>query len=168
MIDLEVAPETLALVERLREVSIEETITYDDLSKVIGRDVRHVRHLLASARARVLKEHGILFGTERSVGLRRVAASEAHYVGQHARSGIRRKATRSAKQIRQAVSRANDMPPDATRKAYSEISTLGLIEHLASEKAQPKNGAAPDRPEPVGITAKRMLDRLTLRNETNS
>lgn len=161
MLDLEISAETAAIAARLREAAVGETVSYDELSAAIGRDIRKRRHLLYAGMRAVERETGAVFGTERGVGVRRLPTDEASKIGAHARKRIRRAAHRAAGRIDRAVKRANDLPDDVARKSYGEIATLRLLEHLSSDKAQPKQEKAPDRPEPVAVTAARMFDRMS-------
>jgi len=160
MNNLELSAETLAVLNRLKEAPIGETVTYDDLSAAIGRDIRRHRHVLYSALRVALRDDGLLFGTVRGVGYQRVPAEDAHHVGVDARKGIRRRARRSSKRIAAAMSRANDVSDEARRKAHSEMAALGLIEHLSRDTAQPRDADKPAAPEPVALTARRMLEGL--------
>lgn len=161
MLDLELSADTKAIITRLREMAIGELVTYDELSGIIGRDIQRNRYILDSARRNVEREDGAVFGIERGVGIRRMTADEAPNIGIQSRKSIRRKADRGAKRIERAVSRANDLPDDVARKAYGEIATLRLIEHTATERAQPKPKDSPSAPEPIAVTARRMFENLS-------
>lgn len=64
--------DTRLLVEKLSSVKEGETVSYDDLDKAIGRDVRNGAYcLLLSARRIVRRDSGIVFETIRNVGLKR-------------------------------------------------------------------------------------------------
>lgn len=158
---LDLSPETAALAERLAAASVGEVVEFSEMSAAIGRDIKGRQHILRSALRVVLRDHGALFANVRSVGYQRLPAEEAHKVGARARERIRRGAHRGSLQITQAIRRANDLPPEAMRKAYSEQATLGLIEHLSRDVIQPKQEDGPEKPEPVGVTARRMLEALS-------
>ena len=157
---LDLSADTLAIMQRLKEASVGETVTLDDLSGVIGRDIRRHRHLVYSALRVLLREDGMIFATVRGIGYQRVPADQAHEVGVETRRAIRRKARRSSRKIAHGISRANDLSDEALRKAHSEMATLGLMEHLARDKVQPREDDKPAAPVPVALTARRMLDRL--------
>jgi hypothetical protein len=61
----------------LSECAVGQMITYEELSKAIGRDVRvHAAGALATARKTMLKEKNMVFATERSVGIKRLDDSD--------------------------------------------------------------------------------------------
>lgn len=160
MLSLEVSADTQSLSGRLRELSVGGLVTYDELSELIGRNIRTHRHLLYSAIRMVEREDGAVFDTERGVGVRRLEAADAPKVGQKTRRSVRRAADRAAERICRATKRANDLPDDVARACASEVSSLRLLAHLSADRAQPKGDDRPDRPEPVGVTAQRMFERL--------
>lgn len=161
MISTERSADTTAVVERLRECRVGGLVTWDDLSRCLGRDAKRCRHVLASAIRIVRREDGAHFESERGLGYRRVPAQDAHLIGNAARTKIRRTARRSRQHITQVIARTNDLPDDAARLANREVSALGLMEHLSRDSAQPeKEECKAQNPEPVGITAKLMLGRL--------
>lgn len=67
--------ETKALVERLLKVEKEETVTYDELTTLIGRDVRKARGYgsLRNARTAMIRDHGINFECVPKTGLIRAS-----------------------------------------------------------------------------------------------
>jgi hypothetical protein len=68
----EKSSDTKILENVLNEAKVGDTITYADLSKAIGRDVRtHAQGALNTARKTMLA-NGMVFGTERTVGLTRM------------------------------------------------------------------------------------------------
>ena len=160
MLDLDVSAETLAVAERLRETPIGATVTWDELSAVIGRDARAHRYFVTSARRALVRDDGIVFASERGIGYRRLAAEDVHKVGAHYRRKISRASARAARTITSALRPANGLSEDSTRQALREVSTLRLLEHLASEPAQSPVSEAPTKPEPVALTARRMMERI--------
>ena len=157
MISTEISPDVAALVEALRGVSPGQTITYAALSEAIGRDVTEHRHLLASAQRIAAREHGAVFGNERSVGYTRLTIDQLPGVASTARARIRRTSRIAAKRLTQGAARTNDMPPDVQRKLNAEISSLALLEHIASDKAATPAPVHDQRPEPVAISARRLF-----------
>lgn len=88
--------ERQALAERMRAVAVGETVTYKELIKASGCDVNgKSHHVFALAREDVMAD-GILFGTIRNVGIRRLTNTEAssdtinsrrHKIRSHAKKG---------------------------------------------------------------------------------
>lgn len=128
------APDIRALVTALTGIPLGGTITYDELSTAIGRDVTRHRYLVLRAMSVANAESGALFAPVRKVGYRRLPMDEAPSVGQTARRRIRRASRQARKRMLNAAAKANDLPADIARKVNAELSALGLIEHLTRDK----------------------------------
>lgn len=158
MISTEISPDVAALVERLIDSKPGDLVPYTDLAATIGRDVRgEHRWLVLRAIDIAARDHGAIFGNERGKGYVRIAPADAHTLGATARTGIRRKARKAGKFIRYATSRQNDLPAESVRKQNAELSVLGLIEHVSSDKRAKPAEAHDTRPEPVAIVARRLF-----------
>lgn len=157
MLTTEISPDVEALVAALADVSPGSAITYQQLTDVIGRDVQKHRHLIDSARRIAQREHGAVFSVEIGVGLSRLTLEQLPTVGSTARSRIRSTARRGAKALRQGSARANDIPPEVQRKLNAEISSLALVEHIASDKQAAPVEVHDQRPEPVALMARRLF-----------
>lgn len=69
----DVSPDTLTLKSVLREAVVGKVVTYEEMSKALGRDVRKFCYPnLNAARLSLAKTESIIFGTENGVGLRRL------------------------------------------------------------------------------------------------
>ena len=157
MISTEISPTVRALVDALVSVSPGELITYRALSAAIGQDVREVSHLLLRARDIAGRDHGALYGTERGVGYVRLTTEQLPGVGATLRASVRRRTRRVSSRLSMAASRVNDMPAETARKINAELSVLGLLNHLSGDKRAEPAAAHDHRPEPVAITARRLL-----------
>lgn len=122
--------QTLALIDRLREVPIGGVIAYDILTDVIGERIQDNRHYLYSA-LKALQPEGIAFGTVRAVGLRRLQSHEVPTIGDHALVGIRRTSKRARNRMR-VVERMNDVSNATRIRINATSSLLGVIEHFTS------------------------------------
>lgn len=160
MISTEISPDVAALVEALQAVSPGATITYAELSKVIGRDVRDVRYIVHSAQRIVARDHGAVFGNERKIGYTRLTTDQLPHVGSTARSRVRRSARKASRLIRYGSDRANIIEPEMQRRLNAELSSLALIEHVATDKAAAPVPAHDTRPEPVAVTARRLFKEI--------
>jgi len=158
MINTQISPDVAALVEVLTACLPGGKVTYDQLDAAIGRSVRQHYWLVVRARDVAARDYGAVFGSERGVGLVRLTADEAHTVGSTARARIKRGARKAGKVIRYALSRQNNVSPEATRKANAELSVLSLLEHLARDKSAKPTEAHDTRPEPVAIVGRRLLE----------
>ena len=159
MLNIEISPDVQALVDTLRTVMAGEPITYDRLSASIGRDVRQSRYLLSSAR-RILVREGILFGTESGKGLARLRADQIAHIGHTTRKKIGRASRVAVKKMSIATRKTNNMSPEDMKKANAEISVLGVMIHLSADRAASPVEAHAKTPEPIAITAQRLLAGL--------
>lgn len=158
MIATDLHADTLRIIDRLRLVPRGGEITLNSVSSVIGADIRQRRHLLYSAFRHVEKNDGAVFVSVRGKGYRRMQPDEIVKVGQTARSRIRSTARRGIKTIAAGIERINDLPEADRRKALSEQSALGLLEHIARERSLPVVPAEDTRPLPVAVAARAFLD----------
>jgi hypothetical protein len=157
LLNTEISPDVAALVDVLRETSPGATVSYADLTKAIGRDIREVQWLMNSAQRIAAREHGAIFANERTVGYTRLTTDQLPDVGSTARGKVQRASRKAAKFIRYGADRANDVRPETQRKINAEISALALIEHVAADKAAEPVKAHDTRPEPVALTARRLF-----------
>lgn len=135
--DFSRSTQTLALIEVLREAPIGSVLTYGHLSKAIGEDVQNgARHFLYSA-MRAVRDDGIIFGTVRMQGVKRLTAEELPAIGDAALLHIRR-SSRSARKKMNAVNTMNDAPNEVRVKINAQASLLGAIEHFSTGKAVTK------------------------------
>lgn len=160
MNSFEISPDTRALAERLTLVPHGATISYADLSKVIGRDILKFRYLAYSAFGVVRREHGAIFGVVRGKGYQRLNVDQAPAIGGTARRHIRRTARRASKNINAALAKANDVPNDVRLKANTELSVLGLIEHMGKDTNVKPSDDMQQAPQPVALAAKAFLERI--------
>lgn len=150
--------DTQALQAALSETKIGDVCTYARMSAAIGRDVAKCRYLVLRAIRRLNKDEGALFSAVHRVGYKRLAADEAHQIGSAARARIRHAAHKASNTIGRAVERANDMAPEARRKAMAEIGSMSLLAHLATEKVVALQKT--DKPQPVAVTMREVLRQM--------
>jgi hypothetical protein len=98
--NFELSADAKILRSLLEGASVGDTITYDMMSKAIGRDVReHSRSALGTARQGVLRDKGIVFGTEPGVGFIRLTDEEIVKSTESDRKRLQRTAKRSLKKL---------------------------------------------------------------------
>lgn len=153
------SPDTRALVDLLTATTVGGTVTYADMTAAIGRDIHARRHLIPRAITLAAKEAGAIFGSVRRVGYQRLAPTDAHILGAHARGRIRRSAKRASDAIHSAVTVANDMPDAERRRAFAEINSLSLIRHLARDTVVAATVSEP-KAEPVGHVMRRFAQQI--------
>jgi hypothetical protein len=124
----ELSIDTKLLVDRLAKVQPGETITNEQLSEVIGRDVRNGAYsCLYSARAIVQRDHQVVFGTVRGVGLKRLGNTEIVNSGRGDLDRVRRTMRRAAKKMT-AVD--YDALPNSERIMHNAyLSTFSALAH---------------------------------------
>lgn len=158
MIHTEVSAETIAVAAILSACPVGGVVALSAMSQAIGRDIRSARHIIASARRVAQREGGAVFVTERGVGYRRLSAERAtETLGTTARKHIRRTAGRTRRALVAATALANDLPPEAQRRAARELSVLGVIEHVAQDKHIRTKEHDSMKPEPVALVMRRFL-----------
>lgn len=152
--------ETAAIVELLKAASIGSLVTYAAMSEAARREIHGGSWPLKRARRITAKEHGVVFSVEIGEGYKRLATDQLHAEGSRARDAIRRRARTARRLIEDGLSRANDLSPANTRQAYSEISVLGLMEHLARNKLASPVDQHDTRPESVAEIGSRLLAQI--------
>lgn len=161
MILTELSADARAIADVLIACSVGDTVTHRAMTATIGRDITKHRHILDTARRVAQREAGAVFVSERGIGLRRLSAERAtETVGTAARKHIRRTAGRARKTLIAATNGANNLPPEAMRRLAAEVSTLGLMEHLARDAVTKPREDSPTKPTPVAITARALLERI--------
>ena len=150
--------DVMTLQAILAETKIGEVCAYSKMSEAIGRNIANCRYLVLKAIRRLNKDEGAIFAAVHRVGYKRLAADEAHQIGSATRARIRHAAHRASTTISRAVERANDMAPDARRRANAEIGTMSMLAHLATEKVTVLQ--ANDKPQPVAVTMREVLRRM--------
>jgi len=138
----EMSIDTRLLIEKMKSVKVGDVISYDELSKIIGRDIRSRQGYarLQSARRNCLKQHGIVFSTVAKEGLRR--CDDSQIVGQ-AEHFVHR-AHRISKRGIDTLACADFQKLDNTKRVELNAiaSGLGVIHHITSMPAQKKLMAA--------------------------
>ena len=147
------------LTDALLSTPIGEVITFPELSKALGANIRARQYLVQSAIKLASKEAGAIFTSVRSVGYKRLPAEAAAAVGSHARSRVRAATRKASGIISRAIEKANDMSDEARRKAMTEVSALQLLNTLATDRMV-KTVQTGDKPLPVAVTMRSMATSL--------
>lgn len=166
MITTDLSADTRVLADLLIAEPVGSTITLPRLSAALGRPITSCRHTLYSAIRVAEREAGAIYACERGIGYRRLSVEEiAAQVGSTARHRIRGTARRARRALLAGTARQNDMSPDLARRVTAEANTLALINHIAQDKHVRADEQAPTKPEPVAVTARRMM--ATILGQTN-
>jgi hypothetical protein len=128
--------EVLAVAERFMTASNNEVVTYDDLSRAAGCDVRDTRRwIILRAIKLISKTSGVVFANERGVGYRRLdSETGVKHAGEKAIKRTRSAARHGRQNLQHAVQHANDVSPSEQRYANQRLAALGLVEHLTKAK----------------------------------
>lgn len=133
----EKSADTKIIESMLSAAVIGQTITYEEISKAIGRDVRvHSLSALGTARQGVLRSNGIVFGVEKNVGLVRLDDSGIVRSTENDRRTLQRKAKRSLRKL--AVVEFSKLPEDLKRSHIVASAQMGTIAMFASKGAVKK------------------------------
>lgn len=60
------------LVEKMSKTSIGDTIQYDEMTQLVGRDIKKNRHLIESARRILMRHHSMVFRCVMNEGYKRL------------------------------------------------------------------------------------------------
>ena len=131
--------------ELLKRANVGETITYDQMSDAIGRDIRRHFGALMTARRMAIRNDRMVFGTVRTVGIKRLSDIETVDSAERTFSHIRRTVRREAQ--RQSTVDIGALPREYQTKYYSGISYLGTLAEFAKPATQDKI----EKSEPTGI-----------------
>lgn len=119
------------IYERLIASSVGDTITYSELSELIGRDVQRTgRGALVTARRRARNIDRMVFGTVRTSGLTRLSDAQIVETGEGALSHIRRAARRGAQTVL-CVQNFNSLPNEKKVQHNTYVSMLGMMAEVA-------------------------------------
>lgn len=118
----------------LSNVPVGDTITYLTLSQAIGKDTQlKGRSALHTARNSLLREFGIVFGVETSVGLVRLNDEQIIKSTEHDRSRIQRTAKKAIRKLETVA--FEKLSSDRKRDHVIASAQLGTIAFFSGRKA---------------------------------
>jgi hypothetical protein len=121
------------LRQRLSKVAVGQEISYEELSREIGRKVAGSCTALQSARRSLLNSSQIIFEPVRGVGLKRLSDSEIVDASERDISKVRRAARRGAKKLL-SIADYSALPSDKQLQHTTRLSVMTMIAHAASDK----------------------------------
>lgn len=126
--------ESILLAQRLEKVQPGELVTYAELSRIIGQNVRADGYqVLRSARNYVAETSRIVFDVVHGEGLKRLRNEEIPASADAALQSIRRKAKRTARRLGRCVD--IDALPAETRNDFNlKLSVLGMLSAVSDHK----------------------------------
>ena len=132
----EKSADTKILENVLKEAKVGDTITYANLSKAIGRDVRtHAQGALNTARKTMLA-NGMVFGTERTVGLTRLNDVQIVESIESDRLRVQRIGKRSITKLGKV--KFESLSNDQKRKHTTMAAQMGAITMFAAKSSTNK------------------------------
>ena len=121
----------------LEEAAVGDTITYEQLSTAIGRDVRkYAISALGTARRGVLQDKKFVFGCEANVGLVRLNDSQIVKTTESDRRRLQRTAKKSLTKL--AVVDFAALPEDQRRSHIVASAQMGAIAMFATRSSSKK------------------------------
>jgi hypothetical protein len=125
--------DTKVLFDRLTKLEIGEVASYEELSSLVGNDVRNgSRWALQSARRKSLHENGAVFGAIPKIGIKRLTNDETADTGHHYRGKVRRAAQRGARI--QATVDLTKLSNAKRTESLIHLSYFGIVAHVSKEK----------------------------------
>ena len=122
----------------LREVEVGTTISYKELSDSIKRDVQHLaRGNLNTARWRLMKDEGIVFGTVIKEGCRRLDDEGIVATGAQDVQRIRKISKRAIQRLAQ-VQNFGSLPTEKQKEHLVLSAQFGMIAHAGKDRVQKK------------------------------
>lgn len=139
--------DTRFLMQELAKAKVGEEITYDRLTKAIGREVSGSTASLHSARRALLKEQNFVFDTIVGVGLKRLSDREIVATSAKTAKHMRRTAQRGVRTLT-AVGDFSALPREDQMRHSAAVSIFSAVAEMAAERSISKiEDVAKDRPE---------------------
>ena len=127
--------ETTVLIERVKTMKPGDLIRYDELSRLIGQDVRgEARHILRSARHICQREYQVVTDADPAIGIRRLTDVELTHDGLRLFTRIRRAAKRGVDRVT-SVTDFNALPDEEKIRHNATLSALFVINHMTKPRS---------------------------------
>jgi hypothetical protein len=145
----QVSVDSLALYKRLKTVKVGETITYEELSIILGRKIKLHRGLLYTAFRMAQRQDRMVFDPVIRVGYKRlddcaIAEKVSTQPFRRIRSTIRRSVRQSA------CVDTNNLPNETVVKMHASLSLLAALTECTSQKSKAAIEATGRDVVPVG------------------
>lgn len=135
--NFEKSADTKIIESVLAAASVGQLVTYEEISKAIGRDVRqHALPSLRSARHGLLKSNRIVFGVETNVGLLRLDDSQIVDSTEADRKRLKRAANRSIAKL--SVVDFDKLSPEKKKEHTVASAQMGAIAMFSASQAKKK------------------------------
>lgn len=149
----EKSADTSVLENKLRSVAVGEVITYAELSKALGRDVRQFCYSNLSTARKTLVGEKIHFDVVSGEGLKRLAGTEAVVSAGSYVDRAKNAATKGMKIL--ANIEFAELPDESKKQHLAKSAQLGAIKLFGSSKAEKKlTQSVTSQPLAIGETLK--------------
>jgi hypothetical protein len=146
------------IIDLLSRTNTGDVLSYEQISEAAGINILNHRHLLATARKKLLAEQQMVFASENGRGLIRlnseqtvgVGISTVHKIGRTARRGIKTMAAAEYK----------DLTEQGKVKYNVGMAVLNLVRHSTSQKSQNRIETGVSTTMPNMIPMKATLELL--------
>lgn len=120
------------LMQHLAKTPIGQTVTYEELSRIISRPVNGANGSLQTAMRRLLRDSGMVFGNVHGTGFKRLDDSEIVAEGGRATDIIRRRAKRAIE--RQSKADFNKLTREQQGRYTAQVSVLAATAFMTNER----------------------------------
>lgn len=141
--------DTLVIENRLRETNPGDLVTYQELSTLLGRDVRMFCQSNTQTARHALVGESIFFDCVPNEGYRRLTNNEAAFASDSHRERIASTARRGLRHLRHVP--FDELAADAKKKHLTMSAQFGAIQLFGSSKATKKIEAAVKDTAPMAI-----------------
>lgn len=132
--------DTLILENRLRKTEVGELVTYDELSKLLGRDVRKFCVSYLKTARHTLVGESIFFDCVTNEGFKRLSNDEAALAADYYRTRIISTTNRGIRHLKNVP--FDNLSDEAKKKHLTSSAQLGAIQLFSSSKSTKKIEAA--------------------------
>ena len=136
-----VSIETKLIYERLAKAAVGDVVTYEELSKLIGCDVRHHRGPVNSALNQLVRQH-VVFTCVARVGFKCCSDTEKITVVSFDQLKRMRRAGKRAQRAAAAVENFEKLPRDVQTQHNVQMSIAGAVLQMTTVNGQKKIKAA--------------------------
>lgn len=126
----QISADARLLIGHMQNATVGQQFSYDELSKVVSREVSGAFAPLHTALRRLLRDHDMVFGTIRGVGLKRLDDKGIVDEGTSSADRIRRRAKRSFERMNKADFAA--LPREYQARFSAHASIMATIAHLTT------------------------------------
>jgi hypothetical protein len=127
----QMSADTRFLVQRLSKASVGDLITYEDLSREVGKAVSGSFSALTSARRALLRDQQRVFDVVTGKGLKRLNDIEIVATGERTSQRIRRTARRGVRTLT-AVADFSSLPREYQMRHTAAVSIFGVIAEMST------------------------------------